>query len=224
MSEVTKISVSGDALSKSAEWIRERDNLIKKAFPIAKVESQEDLDASGQVQTAMSKHIKELEKARKDLTAPIDAVKKEIMDQEKELRKNLEAERDRLKALNDAYATRLAMEAQEARRKAEEEARRRAMEEAEQAMEAQAVFGDDVQVAVNDPVPEPFVPEPEKLSGNRVVKRWEFRMVDSSMVPTDYLILNDKAVRAYIKMQESMGRDPVLPGVKFEARMSVESK
>ena len=217
MNEPTVCHVSGDALAKSAKWIKERDDLIRKAFTVSKVESQEQLDEAGALYTAMSKHVKVLEKERKELTDPLNAVKKE-------LRANLEAERDRLKKLNDAYATKQEMEKEKARREAEAEARERAMKEAMEAEEARALFGDEVQMAEPEPVVEAYVPEPEKLSGNRVVKRWEFSMSDSSMVPTDYLVLNEKAVRAFIKMQESMGKDPVLPGIKFSARMSVESK
>lgn len=224
MNEPTVCHVSGDALAKSAKWIKERDNLLHEAFTTSKVENQEQLEYCGDLYTRMSKHVKVLEKERKELTDPLNAVKKEIMDQEKELRANLEAERDRLKKLNDGYATKLAMEAEKARREAEAEARERAMKEALEAEEARAVFGDEVQMSEPEPVVEAYVPEPEKLSGNRVVKRWEFSMSDSSMVPTDYLVLNEKAVRAFIKMQESMGKDPVLPGIKFSARMSVESK
>lgn len=215
--------VSSDALAKSAEWIKQRDELLVKAFTVSKVETIEDSSEAGTIQTMMSKHIKALEDERKRVTTPLDDVKKEIMSQEKDLRKNLEAERDRLKAMNDAFQTKLAMEREAARRKAEDDARRAAQAAAEEAAAAAEAFGDDVVVEAA-PVAEVYVPPVAKLENSKVVKRWEFAMVDSSMVPTDFLILNDKAVRALINTAEAMGKDPVLAGVKFTARMSVESK
>lgn len=221
--EIITANVSSDALAKKHEWITERDALITQSAEVAKVDSDADVNMAGALQTKMSKHIKELEKERKAVTAPLDAVKKEIMAQEKELRAKLLAERDRLKALNDAYATKLYEAEQARKREAEEQARLQAMRDAEELQKASEAFGEDVQVAVTE-APQIAEPEKVKMSGNRTVKRWSFEMVDSSMVPTDYLVLNDKAVRAYIKMAESMDKEPDIPGIKFTARISVESK
>ena len=218
------VNVSSDALAKNHKWITERNDLIKKAFIVSKVETDEQAEASGSVQTAIAKHIKALEAERKAVTAPLDAMKKEIMAQEKELAKNLQSELTRLKTMNDAYATAKWKEAERKRIEAEQESQRKAMEAVAEQEEARAMFGDDVQFEEVDLAPVPEQAEKLSLSGNRTVKRWEFRMVDSSMVPTDYLVLNEKAVRAYIKMQESLGKEPELPGIKFEARISVESK
>jgi hypothetical protein len=224
MNEITTLTISSDALAKSEAWLSRRDELLVMASQIHSIKSDPQSDSAGQLQTLMTKHINELEKERKAVTDPLEAMKKSIIAQQRELEAKLVASRDRLKAENTAYQTKLAMEREAAQRAAEDAARRAAMEAAREAAEAAEVFGADVEVEPTAPVVEVYVPEADKLSNSKVVKRWEFAMTDSSMVPTDYLILNDKAVRAFIKGCEAIGKDPVLPGVKFSAKMSVESK
>lgn len=223
--EILVIEARGDALSRAGKWVAERDSILEKAAIVTVVDSRERLEASGTVQTAIAKHIKALEKERKGVTEPLDAVKKQIMAQEKELAANLTRELNRLKAMNDAYATQLAAEAEAERRRLAEEERRAAMEAAERAAKAKAIFGESVSVRAPEPAPQVATP-PEKvaLAGSRTVKRWEFEIVDSSMVPSKFLIVDDARVRAHIKNAEAMGENPNIPGIRFTAKISVESK
>jgi hypothetical protein len=223
--EVLIIEARGDALSRAGKWIAERDSILEKAAIVTAVDSRERLEASGTVQTAIAKHIKALDKERKSVTEPLDAVKKQIMAQEKELAANLTRELARLKAMNDAYATQLAAEAEAERRRIAEEERRAAMEAADRAAKAKAIFGESVSVRTPEPTPQPVAP-PEKvaLAGSRTVKRWEFAIFDTSMVPSDYLVVDEARVRAHIKNAEAMGRNPDIPGIRFTSKISVESK
>lgn len=224
-SEVIVIEARGDVLSRAEKWMSERDSILEKSAIVTIVDSPERLEAASTVQTAIAKHIKALEKERKDATTPLDSVKKQIMDQEKQLRANLESELSRLKKMNDAYATYLAIEAEQERQRIAAEERRIAEESAAKAERAREIFGEDVCIA--EPEPAPFVaapPEKVKLAGARTVKRWEFVVFDTSMVPSDYLIVDDAKVRAHIKHAEAMDRDPNIPGIRFSAKISVESK
>ena len=63
-----------------------------------------------------------------------------------------------------------------------------------------------------------------QLSSNRTVKRWSYQVLDAQLIPRDYLCLEERKVRGYIAYCEKMGTDPVIPGIQFEARMSVEGK
>jgi hypothetical protein len=226
MAEALIINVRSDELARRTEWIKERDRLLGIAALVTGVENQEQLDASGQIQTAASKHIKLLDKERKAVTGPIDAVKKQIMAQEKEMRATLEIELGRVKGLNDTYATKLAIEAEQERRRQQEEAERQRMEEARQQQEAAELFGDDATLtAPVEPAPAPApIQQPPKLSGNRTRKRFSFTVINPRQVPDEYKIVDEKKIRAHIAFCEKMENDPSIPGVTFDARISVESK
>ena len=231
MSEITAVTIKSDALSALQDWIDKRNHLLSLAEKVTEVTNQEQLDASASIQTALTKHIKLLAKERKDVTAPIDAIKKQIMDSEKAMGAPASMQLSRIKGLNDSYATKLAAEAEAERRRQAEEAERRAMEEMKR-QEALAAadsddnpFGPPVPVADPEPEPMPVVPVPQapRTSGGRIVKRWSHTVTAPSLVPRQYLVVNDKAIRAYIKMCEQQGIDPEIPGVQFSATASVES-
>jgi hypothetical protein len=148
------------------------------------------------------------------------------MEQEKEMRAGLECEHQRLKRLNDAYATRKAIEAEAERKRLRLEEEQRRIADAERQAAAQDLFGEET---VIEPTPAPVIaPEPiqdrAKLSNNRTVKRWSFQITDAQVIPREFLIVDDAKIRTYITYCEKMQKDPEIPGVKFEARMSVEGR
>jgi hypothetical protein len=225
MNEPMTITVSSDALAKAHAWIGKRDTLLAQSAIVNVVDNDERLNASGEIQTQISKHIKALEKERKVHTEPLDAVKKEIMAQERELSNNLNAELNRLKGLNNAYATKVAMEAQAEQRRRDDEARRAAMEAAAAQQKAEDIFGPGVEVAVTEAAPPPPAPaEKVQTSANRMVKRWAHQLTDINKVPREFLSLDDAKVRAFVKYQQSQGNDPKIDGLAFTFTMSVESK
>jgi multidrug efflux pump subunit AcrA (membrane-fusion protein) len=243
---VNEIITINPADLQKADWIAKRDHFIELADMVQAVETDEQVQASGATYTAIKKHIKFLSDERLALTRRIDAAKKGIMDQEKEMVCNLEKAADRLKALNDSYATKKAAEAEAERRRIAEEERRR-MEElarkeqaeakrqqelAEKQARAASAFGASAQVEPPPPPPPPVEelpplppPPPEKMqiAGTRTVKRWSHVVYDSELVPRKYLIVDDSKIRSHIKHAEEMGTDPCIPGVKFEAKISVET-
>lgn len=215
-----------DVLMRLSEWTGKRTELLQSAAAMKTVETDRDLDATGALQTLIGKHIRDLETERKRVTAPIDKLKKDIIDQEKDMRAGLEVEHARLKRLNDAYATRKAIEAEAERKRLRLEEEHRRMIEAEKQMAAQELFGPET---VIEPTPAPVIaPAPiqdrAQLSNNRTVKRWSYQVIDAQLVPREYLCLEERKVRGYIAYCEKMGTDPVIPGIQFEARMSVEGR
>lgn len=223
----------------AANWIAERDGVLKVAERITSIDSDDDLDNSGATYTKIGKMIRALEAERKTLTAPIDAMKKDIMAQEKKLRADLEDHQRRLKRMNDTYATEQARKAEEARKaqEAEEEALRIA--EAEKALaadKAREVFGEDIEIDQStkpeegnpfealppNQVPQPV--KPAKPTSNRMRKRWDFEIKDPRKIPREYLTVDEKKIRAAIKYAESVDKEPVIPGVKFTSRVSVEGR
>lgn len=219
------ITVSSDALSRSEKWMRQRDALLACTPSILEVTSQEDLEGCSKLQNAIRAHLKALDSERKKITAPLDAMKKDIMAQEKALAKPLESEQRRLQTLSSAYATRLAAEAEAERRRQATELERQRQAAAEAEALTREIFGDE---AVDDepkPIeapPPPPPPDRPRVEGARVVKRWSYEITDPRLIPREYLSVNEPAIRAHIQFATKTGSDPAIPGVRFQARMSVE--
>lgn len=217
MSEITA-TVNAD-LANSEQWLADRENLLSCARNIDEVETPNTLDNSGAIYTAIGKHIKRLESERKKITGPIDKLKKSIMAQEKEMRAELISEHARLKSLNDAYATKLAKEERERLEQQERELMHKKLAE----VDAHERFGFAAQVGSDDITAE----ESEcarKLTDNRLVKRWEYKVSNHNKIPREFLIPDEKKIRAAIKYAENMELDPEIPGIEFTSRVSVEGK
>lgn len=225
MAKTNEVAIIGNELAKESAWIASREIILRNASEIKLVENDYELRAAGNLQTTIAKHIKALNTERLNLTRRLDAIKKDIMNQEREMCAELSAELDRVKRLNDAYATRIAAEAAAERRRIQEEidARNRAAAEAQ--LEAQEAFGDGVVVEPEpEPEPTPVMAKKPKLDANRIVKRWTFTIIDLKSVPREFLIANEPAIRAHVAYCDKIGRDPEIPGVSFQVRMSVESR
>lgn len=208
------------ALEKESKWLANRGKLLEDARGITTVNNDNELQVSGAVQTRIQKHVKALEKHRKELTEPLDALKKQIMAQEKDMKASLETEALRLKAMNDSYATRM-YEAQEAARKAAQQAAAEVTMSAQQ--EAENIFGAGVVFDESFTPPVPEVVKPTTTT-NRTVIRWEFEVVDPNQVPREFLSVDESKIRKYRDYQVQIGNTPEIPGVKFDKKVSVESR
>lgn len=224
MTDSTAVAIVGNELALEIQWLERRNTLLQSASSIQSVESDADLSRAGTIQTEINKHIKALGNARLELTRKLDAVKKDIMNQERDMAADLSAELARIKRLNDAYATRLAAEAEAERRRQQDVERERQAAEAAKQIKAQELFGAEATVTP-EPSPAPYVePEKPKLENNRMRKRWTFTVINDTAVPREFLSINEQAIRAHINYCDKIGKDPVIPGVAFVAHMSVESR
>lgn len=237
--EVQVVTLRSDALAKKEKWIAKRETLLEKSKSIVAVSNDSDLQKSGKLQTSMSKHIKELAKERLNVTRPIDAIKKSIVQAEKEMVADLQSEQTRIKNINDAYATeqdrlnRIKLEEERVKAAEAAAAELKRQQELEKQMMAQAdnPFGESAQFAPpaeDVPVPEPVAPPvlqtPVGLDTSRRVKRWTYVIDDESRVPREYCTPDPKKVRAYMDLQIKLGNDPEMAGVTFTSRISVESR
>lgn len=223
--DVIHADVNGNALAEQAEWIANRQTALEQASTVTRVETEEDLNRAGEIQTRIGKLVKELETKRMEITRPLDDVKKQIMSAEKEMVKSLSTEHDRLKQLNNAYATKKMLEAEAERKRVDElnrkaqaeqaEAQRKAQEEADaKAAKAAEIFGTGAvtacaPVAPAVPPPPQFVPltTAPRSSSNRITYEWKFEVVDANAVPRELLTVDEKKIRAQLDYYKSMGAD-----------------
>lgn len=197
-----------------------------------------DLRSGADVSTAL-KQIKSyrdrIEKQRKDLTGPLNDRVKAINEYVKTIAQPLlDAENYLKKQLLD-YEVSVLEKEREAKRKQLEEERRAQLkkqeEEAALAAEAQAIFGADEA----PPAPEEIAAAEEKkileqnafeqeawnIENHKIKgtqRRWVFEVVDKSVLPAEFLVPDEKAIRKAILA----GRTNI-PGVKAwkEASLSV---
>lgn len=250
--QIIVANVSSDALTKQAAWIAKRDGILERASKISAVTSDADLEMSGWVQSQMSALTKEIEKARMEVTRPLDDVKKSIMAQEKEMCARLTTEFDRVKRLNVAYATKKQQEAEAEQRRidainranAEREAAEQAKREQEAREEAarkqaaaQTLFGAGAVVDAVQPEPVPVSAPPAakivpqatapRTASNSFVTVFKFEVIDASAVPRELCTVDDAKIRAAIQYHKTMGRradEIVIAGVRVYAETNVSAR
>lgn len=253
-SQVIVANVSSDALAKQDAWIAKRDGILERSGKISAVETDADLEMSGWVQAQMSTLTKEIERARLEVTRPLDEVKKQIMAAEKDMCARLSTEFARIKKLNDAYATKKQAEAEAERARieaikraaAEQEAReqmereRAAREEADRKRrEAEALFGAGAVVDVApvvEPAPAPALPPvPEIIprvsapstGSNSFVTTFKFEIVDAAKVPREFCTVDESKIRSAVQYHKSQGRkaeEIIIDGVRVYSEVSTQAK
>jgi hypothetical protein len=222
--EIVRADVNGDALMQQTEWLAKRDAVLVIAGQVSAVESEGQLEHAGKVQTDIANLVKEIERKRLDITRPLDDVKKQIMAAEKDMTANLNAELDRIKRMNNAYATKKMQEAQAEQRRVDElnrqeqakaaELARKAQDEADaKAASAQSIFGAAAVTTAQVAARAPVVPnvqycttvEAPRSSANTIRMEWKFEILDSAKVPRELCTPDEKKIRAHLAYQKSMG-------------------
>lgn len=224
--DVVQLNTSIEA----AQWVADRDKLLAESQGVTQVTNDAELEKAGSIEARGKKLIKKLETARKEVTSPIDELKKKIMAREKDLRANIETEVTRINKMTTAYATEQARKAEEERRRIEQMERERAEAElAAQQAAAADPFGFNAAPAVPAapaPVPVPTVQKPHTTS-NRFVEVWNFQIVDEKAIPRELLSPDEKKIRALMNLKKSEGYKAdqlCVAGIKFTATTQVYSR
>lgn len=210
-----------------AVWIEQSKALVAEASAIRDVSDALTFEDAGSIQSRIAKHIKAIEAERKAATAPLDALKKELVAAERRLAQPLADELARLKAATSAYATACA------KARAEEEARRlaaeRAAAEAAVAAEDKDPFGFNApaEAAPLPPAAVPLSTSMPKSAFTRTVERWDFEVVDSNAVPRELCSPDPQKIRAFLSGRKAEGykaTDLVVAGLKIISTMQVQSR
>ena len=227
---------------------------VKAAQGITVVSDDAAFERSGAAQTLLSKLISGFDKKRLELTRPIDALKKSVIAAADAFTSPARKELDRVRGMNNVYATAKAREAEQERLRIEKQNRERAeAESAEQqrqndaaekqrladAQSARAVFGESAVVAQKQEslpvvVPTPtFEPEvvprvsAPRTQSNNIVKVWKHEVTDAAKVPREFMAVDESKIRAFISYQQSVGNDLGnihVDGIRFYWESSVRSK
>ena len=210
--EQNLIQISSAITPKEA-WIAERDAAMQSAANIRDVRSDLEFDAATSIVARLGDLRKELETERKQVTAPIDKLKKGIMEQEKVLAANIEAERERLRDLAAQYAT---MYEKERQRQIEQQQQRQAEDE----MARQAFGGGTTLPAVE-------VDAKLKSSTARQVVVYSFEVTDPTKLDRKFLSPDEKKIRAFVQYLKAQGVDPETvsePGLAIRKEIRIDSK
>lgn len=181
--------------------------------------------------TATLRTIKEklsdLETRRKGITKPLDDAKASVMDLFRGPKEQLERADRVIRAAMQAYLKAEEVKRIELQRQAEEKAKAVAAEEQRRlALEAEKDLAEGRELAAMEKIeraesvaviPE-IVPQGYKSKGATPTKNWTFQIVDVSLIPREYLVPDEKLLKALAKSRKEAAS---VPGVKFFAEESI---
>ena len=200
-----------EQVSISAEWITQRDILVKNANEIVAVKSQTDLDFASEILRGITKASNTLEKMRKDLTDPFMDAQKTIKRKSDEARDILEVKKTELQRKIAGYV--------EAERKRIEAEKKTAEEKQQAEIAAQLAEDEELKAAGLVEEEKPFVPEvtpivqvehSPKSYAIRLQNVIEFEVTDESLIPAAFKTFDSKKVTAWLKEN----KDRIMPVIK----------
>lgn len=238
MSDVTTIENETGAVVAVQE--REAKAILEVAQAYV-IDSPEMATAAAEELGSIKAKQKKLDEVRLSMTRPLDEAKKRIMDLFRGPQDLLAKAETTIKAAIGTYQAEERRKAEEARRAAEEAARqeRERLEAerkaAEEAAKAAAAAGDEeaaaaaqaqaVVLAAEAEVVEHLAPavveQPTKLAGIATRQDWDFEIVDEAAIPREFLVVDEKKVRAYVKAMKS---DAKIPGVRVFAKEVIAAR
>ncbi len=229
----------------AVQWQQQRADVLERGKLIESVADNDQLDTVTRIAKEAKTLVKTLANKRLELTRPLDAAKKSLMDFEKSETKSLNALIEKLDGMAAAYAREQARKAEEerlrieaaerARAEAELAARQKAEEEAARAAAANSAFGlEGTPVAPVAPTPPPPpvltpVPTVQKAhsSSASFTEVWKYEIIDPNAVPRELCSPDDAKIRACLAARKAEGykTDQVLiTGLRIYADMQVRAR
>jgi len=201
--------------AKADEAVKEAALCLSDVKTIA-IRNPEQLKNAGDVSNKIKTRIKELNAERLELTRPLDEVKAKIMDKYRPAVEQLTQAQRLIDGVISDYLAEQRRIQQEQQRKAEEEARKE-RERAEAKAKEWAAKGNEKKAEEwldkSEAVIAPVIQAPDtKAAGISTREDWDFEITDANLIPRDYLIPDDKAIRAVVKATKGKKE---IPGVKI---------
>jgi hypothetical protein len=200
---------------KADEAVKEAALCLSDVKTIA-IRTPEQLQSAGDVSNKIKTRIKQLDTERKELTKPLDEVKTKIMDKYRPALEQLTQAQRLIDGVIAGYLEEQRKIQQEKQRKADEEARKE-KERAEAKAKEWAAKGNDKKAEEwldkSETVVAPVIQAPDtKAAGISTREDWDFEISDASLIPREYLIPDEKAIRAFVKATKGKKE---IPGVKI---------
>ena len=200
---------------KADEAVKEAALCLSDVKTIA-IRTPEQLQSAGDVSNKIKTRIKQLDTERKELTKPLDEVKAKIMDKYRPALEQLTQAQRLIDGVIAGYLEEQRKIQQEKQRKADEEARKE-KERAEAKAKEWAAKGNDKKAEEwldkSETVVAPVIQAPDtKAAGISTREDWDFEISDASLIPREYLIPDEKAIRAFVKATKGKKE---IPGVKI---------
>lgn len=205
--------------------------LAKKADLV--INTQEDLNAAGEVLTNVKTRAKELDAERKKITNPLDEAKKAVMALFKPPIELLTRAENHVKGLILEYDQKKEREAEEERQRLEkiaEQERKKKEKAIEAKIERAKASGkedkvaeleeekENVETTIDVPVVASNIDTPTDVSYR---ENWTAEVVDFKTLPDEYKLPNEKMLNSFAK--STKGAIPV-PGVKFNMQKVVVAR
>lgn len=213
------------------DWVANRDEVLAEGNTIQVISNDADLDRLSKIVARAKKLVKKLSEKRKEVTAPADEFKKQVMAVEKnetELLNKLIAHGVKLMG---AYALAKARKAEEERRAIE--AQQAAIAEAEverqrRAEAAASAFG------VSNTVAAPSAPMPQlepttraKASNASFRETWTYEILNPTLVPRELCSPDPEKIKALLKSKKAEGYktdEIVVQGLRISTTIQVRSR
>jgi hypothetical protein len=214
------------------DWVANRDEVLAEGNTIQVISNDADLDRLSKIVARAKKLVKKLSEKRKEVTAPADEFKKQVMAVEKnetELLNKLIAHGDKL--MGD-YALAKARQAEEERRAIE--AQQAALAEAEverqrRAELAASTFGvNQLTIPAAWPMPElhPKITR-AKASNASFRETWTYEIINPNLVPRELCSPDPEKIKALLKSKKAEGYktdEIVVQGLRISTTMQVRSR
>lgn len=181
-----------------------------------------DFERGAEILKAIKAALNSTEEQRKEITQPLDASKKRVMDLFRPFTDSLAAAERKLKQRLVSWKNEQDRIAREEARKADEKARKDREKLEKQAADAEAAGRTERADALRDravsivaAVP---ITEAPRVSGISTRKIYKFRIVDASKVPDQYKVIDEKRIGAVVR---ALKTDANIPGVEVYEETSL---
>jgi len=194
---------------------------LKAKAEAIEVKSDENESAAADLLKEVKSILKEAEELRKEKVNPFNALVKRINDVFRPVTEDCTASENTIKSKVLGYRQYKERLRQEEERKREEEYRRKVEEERKKAESEKKAF-------VPPPPPPVIIPTENKVSGSSgslsTRKVWRFKVVDIKLVPEEFKVIDETAVRARIMNMSANKVTPVIPGLDIFQEDTIASR